>query len=107
MAKCQAKMAGKYPSAFPSTWFDRLEKDERVWAPFYTIHKIMAGMFDMYRLAGNKQALQVIEGMAAWADEWTAPKTEEHMQRILTIEFGGIAESMYHLAAVTNNDRWA
>ena len=107
MAKCQEKLGGKYLSAFPTTWWDRLEKGERVWAPFYTIHKIAAGMFDMYRLAGNQQALQVLEGVAAWADEWTASKTESHMQQILTIEFGGIAESFYHLAAETNDDRWA
>ena len=61
----------------------------------------------MYRLAGNKQALQVLEGMAAWADEWTSSKTEAHMQQILTIEFGGIAEKLLHLAAETNNARWA
>ena len=85
MAKCQEKLGGKYLSAFPTTWWDRLENGERVWAPFYTIHKITAGMFDMYRLAGNKQALQVLEGIAAWADEWTASKTEAHMQQILTI----------------------
>jgi DUF1680 family protein len=107
MAKCQQKLGGKYLSAFPTTWWDRLEKGERVWAPFYTIHKIMAGMFDMYSLAGNQQALQVLEGMAAWADEWTAPKTEQQMQQILTIEFGGIAETLYRLAAATNRDQWA
>jgi hypothetical protein len=107
LAKCQQKLGGKYLSAFPTTWWDRLEKGERVWAPFYTIHKIMAGMFDMYSLAGNQQALRILEGMAAWADEWTAPKSEEQMQQILTIEFGGMAETLYHLAAVTNNDRWA
>ena len=107
LARCQQKLGGKYLSAFPTTWWDRLEKGERVWAPFYTIHKIMAGMFDMYKLAGNRQALQVLEGMSAWADEWTAPKTEEHMQQILTVEFGGIAETLYHLAAETHNDRWA
>jgi hypothetical protein len=107
LAKCQERLGGKYLSAFPTTWWDRLDKGERVWAPFYTIHKIMAGMFDMYRLAGNRQALKIVEGMAAWADEWTAPKTEAHMQEILTIEFGGIAETLYHLAAATNNDRWA
>ena len=78
-----------------------------MWAPFYTIHKIMAGMFDMYRLAGNTQALQVLEGMAAWADAWTASKTDEHMQQILAMEFGGIAETLYNLAAATGNDRWA
>jgi DUF1680 family protein len=107
MAKCQEKLGGKYLSAFPTTWWDRLEKGERVWAPFYTIHKIMAGMFDMYRLAGNKQALEVAERMAAWADEWTAPRTEQHMQQILTVEFGGIAETLYHLSAAANDERWA
>jgi DUF1680 family protein len=107
LAKCQQKLGGQYLSAFPTTWWDRLEKGVRVWAPFYTIHKIMAGMFDMYRLAGNQQALQVLEGMAAWADGWTAPKSEEQMQQILTIEFGGMAETLYHLASATNDDRWA
>ena len=107
LAKCQQKLGGKYLSAFPTTWWDRLEKGERVWAPFYTIHKIMAGMFDMYRLAGNRQALQVLEGMSTWADEWSARQTEEHMQQILTVEFGGIAETLYNLAAATGNDRWA
>jgi DUF1680 family protein len=107
LAQCQKKLGGQYLSAFPTSWWDRLDRGERIWAPFYTIHKIMAGLFDMYRLTGNKQALEVLEGMSAWADEWTASKPEEHMQRILTIEFGGIAETLYNLSAVTNNDRWA
>ncbi len=105
--RCQEKLGGKYLSAFPATWLDRLEKGERIWAPFYTIHKIMAGMFDMYRLAGNKQELRGWEGMAAWVDQWTARKTEAHMQEILNIEFGGIAETMYHLSAATNTGQWA
>src|SRR5215831_6389786 len=107
LAKCQQKLGGRYLSAFPTEFWERLDARKSVWAPFYTIHKIMAGMFDMYRLAANQQALQVLEGMAAWADEWTAPKSEAHMQEILKIEFGGMAETLYHLAAATNNDRWA
>lgn len=107
LARCQQKLGGAYLSAFPTSWFDRLERGERVWAPFYTIHKIMAGLFDMYRLAGNRQALRVLEGMAAWVDEWTASKSEAHMQQILNVEFGGIAETLYHLAAATGEDRWA
>ncbi len=106
LARCQEKLGGGYLSAFPPEFFDRLDARKPVWAPFYTIHKIMAGMFDMYRLAGNRQALQVLEGMAAWADGWTASKSEEHMQDILNTEYGGMAETLYNLAAVTNNDRW-
>src|SRR5262249_44093402 len=108
LAKCQQKLnGGGYLSAFPLEFFDRLDARKNVWAPFYTIHKIMAGMFDMYQLAGNKQALQVLEGMSTWADQWTASKSEEHMQDILNTEFGGMAETLYNLAAVTNNDKWA
>src|SRR5580658_8554341 len=107
LAKCQAKLSGGYLSAFPTEFFDRLDQRKQVWAPFYTIHKIMAGMFDMYQLAGNKQALTVLEGMAAWADQWTAPKTEEHMQDILGTEYGGMNEVLYNLAAVTGDERWA
>jgi len=110
LAKCQQKQGGGYLSAFPTSFWDRLDSMERgniPWAPFYTIHKIMAGLFDMYNLAGNKEALRVVEGMADWADKWTASKTEEHMQQILNVEFGGIAETLYNLSAATNNDQWA
>ena len=109
LAKCQDKLGGGYLSAFPTTFWDRLAGMERgkiPWAPFYTIHKIMAGMLDMHTLAGNAQALGILEGMAGWADEWSGSKTEEHMQRILNVEFGGIAETLYQLAAITKNDRW-
>jgi uncharacterized protein len=109
LAKCQQNLKGGYLSAFPSELFDRLDSlaTPRPWAPFYTVHKIMAGLLDMYTLAGNKDALNVVEGMADWADKWSASKTEEHMQQILNVEFGGIAETLYNLAAVTNNDQWA
>jgi DUF1680 family protein len=109
LAKCQQKLGGGYLSAFPTELFDRLEagKQPLPWAPFYTIHKIMAGLFDMYSLTGSKDALKVVEGMADWADQWTAPKTEEHMQQILNIEFGGVAETLYNLSAATNNNQWA
>ncbi|MEO8596067.1 MAG: beta-L-arabinofuranosidase domain-containing protein [Candidatus Solibacter sp.] len=124
LAKVQQKLGGGYLSAFPISLFERLDRlagvprqrpaaggrpsvDQTLpWAPFYTIHKIMAGLFDMYQFAGNKQALEVVSGMADWADQWSASKTEEHMQQILEIEFGGIAETLYHLAAATNSDKW-
>ena len=113
LAKCQSKLGGGYLSAFPTELFDRLdrvagtEQPGMPWAPFYTVHKIMAGLIDMHQHAGSKQALEVVEGMADWADKWSASKTEEHMQQILEDEFGGMAEALYNLAAITNNDRWA
>jgi len=108
LARCQAKLSGNgYLSAFPLELFDRLDQRKGVWAPFYTIHKIMAGLFDMYAHAGNKQALEVAAGMADWADQWTAAKTEPHMQEILKSEYGGMNEVLYNLAAEAGEEKWA
>jgi uncharacterized protein len=107
LAKCQAKASGGYLSAYPTEWYDRLEKRQRVWAPFYTYHKIFAGLIDMHVHAGNKQALDVASGMAAWADQWSSSKPEAQMQDILREEFGGMSESFFNLAALTNDLRWA
>ena len=108
LAKCQDQMGDGYLSAFPTGLFDRLDSGRNLpWAPFYTVHKIMAGLLDMYQLAGNQQALDVAQEMAGWADRWSAPKTEEHMQEILNVEFGGMGETLYSLAAATGNDQWA
>ncbi|HWC97447.1 MAG TPA: glycoside hydrolase family 127 protein [Candidatus Sulfopaludibacter sp.] len=107
LAKCQTKLAGGYLSAYPTELYDRLDKRQRVWAPFYTYHKIFAGLLDMHVHAGNRQALEVATRMAAWADEWSAAKTEDHMQDILREEFGGMSESFYNLAVLSNEVRWA
>ncbi len=107
LAKCQDKLGGGYLSAFPTEFFDRLNARQKVWAPFYTIHKIMAGMYDMHDHCANRQALEVLKGMADWADHWSAPIPEPHMQDILNTEYGGMNEVLYNLAAETEEDRYA
>lgn len=108
IAECQAKLnENGYVSAFPSELFVRLDNRQRVWAPFYTLHKIMAGLLDMNTLAGNRQALEVLLKLAGWVDVWTEARTEEHMQEILKTEYGGMNDVLYNLAAVTGDSRWA
>jgi DUF1680 family protein len=108
LAECQAKLdQGGYLSAYPVEFYDRLQKTGRVWAPFYTMHKMLAGLYDMHTEAGNRQALVVMTGMCGWVDQWTAQWDEAHMQRILAVEFGGMQEALYNLAALTGEDRWA
>lgn len=102
LANCQKGLNdGGYLSAFPVEFFDRLRNRERVWAPFYTIHKIMAGLLDMYLYTGNEQALEVLEKMAGWTAGYTGSFSYDHMQRILGTEYGGMSETLSNLYAVT------
>src|SRR5581483_3205200 len=48
LAECQAKFTNGYVSAFPESFIDRVEERKQVWAPYYTLHKILAGLQDMY-----------------------------------------------------------
>jgi uncharacterized protein len=108
LADCQARLnLGGYLSAFPVEYFARLETTGKVWAPFYTVHKIMAGLLDMYRHAGSAEALRVLTGMANWVDEWTASRPPDRMQTVLKVEFGGMGDLLYEMAAVTGEDRFA
>ncbi|MGH9431112.1 MAG: beta-L-arabinofuranosidase domain-containing protein [Terriglobia bacterium] len=107
MAKCQEAHKNGYLSAFPVSFFDRLREGQPVWAPFYTYHKIMAGLLDMYVHCGNQQALEVAEGMAEWVGHWHESISDEQMQRILQTEFGGLEEGLWNLYAVTGKGQYA
>jgi hypothetical protein len=103
LARCQRAHKDGYLSAFPKEFFERLREGKRVWAPFYTLHKIMAGLLDMYVHCGNEQALEVAEGMANWIGRWAQPLSEEQMQGVMETEFGGTNEVFYNLHALTGN----
>ncbi len=106
LGQCQEANKNGYLSAFPIEFFDRLRDRVRVWAPFYTIHKIMAGMLDMYLHTGNAQALDVVQKLAGWADSWSGPLAYEHMQRVLGTEYGGMGETLRNLYAVTGSQQY-
>jgi DUF1680 family protein len=103
LAECQKALgATGYLSAFPETFFDRVESVRQVWAPYYTIHKIMAGLLDMYAYGGNAQALEVVEGMARWVKSRTDKSDHFHMERVLNFtEQGGMNEVLANLYSIT------
>lgn len=106
LAKCQDKLGNGYLSAFPEELFDRLREGKRVWAPFYTIHKIMAGLLDMYVYCGNQQALETAEKVAGWVGHWSQGLSDSHIQRALNVEHGGMLEALYNLYSATGKQRY-
>lgn len=103
LAKCQKALGGEYLSAFPTSFFDRLEAGKPVWAPYYTIHKIMAGLLDAYELCGEKGALGIAEHMAAYFKRRSDRLSGLQMERVLQTEFGGMPAVLYRLYTLTGN----
>lgn len=108
LAKCQDALdSNGYLSAFPESFIDRVENSERVWAPYYTLHKVFAGLLDVYRYCDNRQALSVAEGMARWLQGRLADIDREQMQRILNrTEQGGMNDALANLYAFTGKEEY-
>ena len=111
LAAFQAKDASRgfhagYLSAFPEGYFDILERGRTIWAPYYMIHKYLAGMIDQYQLAGDDQALDVAKKLADWVDWRTNRLSYGQMQMILQTEFGGLPEALANLYTITGQERY-
>ncbi len=103
LAKCQQAMGGEYLCAFPESFFDRLETGQAVWVPYYTVHKIMAGLYDMHTHCGNPQALDIMKGMAAYFKKRLDKLPNDAMDRMLRVEFGGMSEVLHNLYSLTGD----
>ncbi|XP_076918047.1 uncharacterized protein LOC143578309, partial [Bidens hawaiensis] len=109
LGECQEKMNTGYLSAFPTEFFDRVEASQPVWAPYYTIHKIMAGLLDQHAFAGNDQALIMVIKMADYfckrlKNVITLFSIERHWQS-LNEEYGGMNDVMYRLYTITGDTK--
>ena len=105
LAKCQ--QPNGYLGAYPTEFYDRLKSHKKVWAPYYTYHKIMAGHLDMYVHCGNEQALHTTERMADWANDWIMPLSDDELARVQKVEFGGMTEVLYNLYAINGQEKYA
>jgi len=95
-----------YLSAFPEEFFDRVEARQKVWAPYYTIHKIMAGLLDVGELCDNRQALATVTKMADWVAFRVDRLTDAQMQAALGTEYGGMNEVLANIYAATGNPEY-
>jgi DUF1680 family protein len=99
-------------SAYPPDQFIMLENGARyggqknqVWAPYYTLHKILAGLIDVYEVSGNKKALDIASGMGDWVYARLSRVPTDTLIRMwntyIAGEFGGMNETMARLYRIT------
>lgn len=92
--------------------FDNVEKNKtnitsEAWVPWYTMHKILAGVIDVYKYTGNETALEVAKGLGTWVYNRTRTWSDSTRRTVLSIEYGGMNDCLYELYAVTGEDSYA
>ncbi|WP_165226875.1 glycoside hydrolase family 127 protein [Aquisphaera insulae] len=106
LVACQKKIGSGYLSAFPDEFIDRVEGRKPVWAPYYTLHKILAGLIDMNTHCGNSEALDAARKFADWVKSRCDKLSDDQMQGMLGNEHGGMNECLANLYARTGEKKY-
>lgn len=104
-------------SAYPPDQFIMLEngatyggQKTQIWAPYYTLHKILAGLMDVYEVSGNERALAIAKGMGNWVQARLSQLPTETLismwNRYIAGEFGGMNEAMARLYRLTDDPKY-
>lgn len=70
--------------------------------PWYTMHKILAGLVDSYQIAGNKTAIEVANKLGTWIADRANNWSSSTQSTVLGIEYGGMNDALYQLYKVTD-----
>lgn len=92
LGRCQVQNGGEWIGSIPEKYLHWIAEGKHVWAPQYTLHKTLMGLYDMYAFAGNAEALEIIDRWSGWFLRWTDGMSEEKLADILDVETGGMME---------------
>jgi uncharacterized protein len=74
--------------------------------PWYTQHKIFAGLRDAHAYTASAPALQVLERLAGWTETASRNVPEAQLQKMLDREHGGMSEVLADVGVLTGNPRY-
>lgn len=110
---CQQRFGNGYLSAFPEKDFDVLENEySGVWAPYYTYHKIMQGLLDVFIYTKNQKAYEMVVNMADYVIKRMSCLDAETIDKVLCSiganpqnESGGMNEVLYELYRISKDPK--
>ena len=76
------------------------------WVPWYTLHKVLAGLLDAYLYCDNKLAADISVGIADWTATIVNGLTEEQRLKMLNCEHGGMNEALANIYSITGNKKY-
>jgi len=119
LAECQEafESSGNYAPGFLSAYseeqFDKLEEYvvyPKIWAPYYTLHKIFAGLLDCYEFGKNNKALHIAERLGMWVYNRLCILPQEQLNKMWAMyiagEYGGMNEAMARLYKFSPNSNF-
>lgn len=117
LALCQKARKTGYVGAIPNedSLFSKVSRGEIKsggfdlnggWSPWYTVHKVMAGLADAYAFTKNYQALEVLKKMGDWTNSTVAHLSEDLRLKMLNCEYGGMADVLAFLYQVTGEKKY-
>lgn len=115
---CQDAYAAAHPesagyvSAFRESILNKTDgtgnSDENVIVPWYNLHKVLAGLIDIYTFVDDKElaegALEIAEGFSEYVYKRCSRLTDNTV--MLRTEYGGMNEALYEIYDITGNEHY-
>ena len=117
LRKCQVARKTGYIGAVPNedTVFAQVKRGDirsagfdlnGAWVPWYTLHKVLAGLLDAYLYCDNSTALTIAVAAADWTATIVNGLNEEQRLKMLNCEHGGMNEVLANIYAITGNKKY-
>ncbi|HEU4996775.1 MAG TPA: beta-L-arabinofuranosidase domain-containing protein [Gemmatimonadaceae bacterium] len=106
---CQRARGDGLVCAFPDgarCLEDAIASRPFVGVPWYTMHKIFAGLRDAHTYAGTPDALAALVGLVDWTWNATRGMSDDEMQRMLDREHGGMTEVLADVSALAKEPKY-
>jgi Uncharacterized protein conserved in bacteria len=94
-------------SQFDNVEAGRVDIRTQAWVPWYTMHKLLAGLVSAFELCGVEKALACASRLGDWGYARTSGWSEETRERVLAIEYGGMNDCLYELYTCTRKNEHA
>lgn len=101
LGRCQLQNGGEWAGSIPEKYLHWITEGKQVWAPHYTLHKTLMGLYDMYAFAESQKALEIIDKWSNWFYRWTGQLSEDTIADVLDVETGAMMEIWADVYAVT------
>ena len=121
LRECQKNSKGKagfiWAASHPNgtgveVQFDNVEVGKaniinEAWVPWYTMHKLIAGIVDIYNATGYEPAKELGSGLGDWVYNRCKTWNNQKHNTVLSIEYGGMNDCLYDLYMITGKDEHA